>query len=510
MISIAATQRGMVINKDVLISKIGHNTYKELLEHLTIKKSQRVGKRINTKTEFLYKHVKGVDKMYLIVSRFSIGDVRKFLLNYNIKCKLINKIPEGDDISYKYLRPGPTLDPNQCIISDYLDKNVYNDRMLSLGVAGSVLVLPTGLGKTYIACSKIRDFGKKTLVVVPNSTILAGWKEVLSKCYPKLIVGEYSSKRKKDGDVVVMIINSAKCDRFIFRDGKKVDNILCGEYFKKFGCVIYDEIHNYTAAGGQTALWRTNFKYALGLTATPDENSWDMDIIFQKHCGKLIDALQIPGYNPDMIKWLGSVQPIYYLGPPEYTQKITNPGNDWTSHGEMVAQFCADVYRNKVLLDIICDLYYKGRNIFVFFKNREFSKTLQNMLTSRLGFELDERAEFTILMGGAKTADHAAAKTSKIVLTTYHFGAEGVSIPKMDTLVFATPRMAKMKQIIGRILRKSGDPDIKRLIIDIVDKKTEIGQKQFTKRKKTYMNKVLYDFDIKDPIIKDYEKVNIA
>jgi len=144
--------------------------------------------------------------------------------------------------------------------------------------SGAVLVLDTGRGKTYTAGAMIRTLGVKTLVIAHNGGGLEEWEKMLA-CYPNLKVGYYSSKKKVDGDVVIMVINSAMRDDFKFK--KAVEKISKNNYFKQFGMVIFDEIPCYLSEKRRKLFWGTNFKYVLGLTATPDENLNDWDPIYQ-------------------------------------------------------------------------------------------------------------------------------------------------------------------------------------------------------------------------------------
>jgi hypothetical protein len=58
----------------------------------------------------------------------------------------------------------------------------------------------------------------------------------------------------------------------------------------------------------------------------------------------------------------------------------------------------------------------------------------------------------------------------------------------MDCILFATPRRNKMRQTLGRILRRSGDPSIERIIIDICDQDTKM-KSQLSTRKSVYKEK---------------------
>ena len=92
-------------------------------------------------------------------------------------------------------------------------------------------------------------------------------------------------------------------------------------------------------------------------------------------------------------------------------------------------------------------------------------------------------------MGGSSSQTIEDAKTyGRLILTTYQYSSTGVSIVKMNSLVLATPRRNGLEQIIGRIYRLSGDQNIERVIVDIVDNRTCL-KSQFYDRKKIYDKK---------------------
>ncbi len=487
MLQVVLTGSGIRINKSRLVRFIGQADFNILLSETTHSKTLIMGGKQRTRTIEMY-YTSG---QHIYFARFLLRKIASHIKNRKIntgdKWTFINKLSSGEQIS---ITPGITLDANQILISSAIDK-IFTEKN-STGQAGCVLVLGTGLGKTFIGCSKIADLKLKTLIIVPSEVVLNEWASALSIAYPDISIGRYTGKQKQDGDVVLMIANSATSDTFKFRD------ILYSyaEYFAKFGFVIYDEIHNYTSDKRQTLLRRTGIRYSLGLTATPDENPWGADIVFENHCGPLLIARDIPNYNPQQIIWTGSIFPVKYYGPPEHTRVIRNTGNGWTSYCEMTKQFCADPYRTQLIVDLIQSMYKCGRNVFVFFSLREYASILSTHIVERLGCTIESSDDVSILMGNASTDDYEKSQTSKIVLTTYSFGWQGLSIPRMDTIIFATPRISKMKQIIGRILRSSGDPSIPRLVYDIVDANTKMGLSEFRERSHILMSSDLYKFEM--------------
>jgi superfamily II DNA or RNA helicase len=492
-------QRGIVFDYDEFQKFVGMKSTDTLMQELTISKTKKLGNRFTTRKETCYRLVKSGNRKLILFSRFSLDIVRNRIKisrearNLPPGWKFQNTITTGESIDPVKLQPGPTLDPNQTAAMHHLQQTVWNDESARRGVASAVLVMGTGTGKSYMAAGAVGKIGKKTLIIGPSDIVLRETRDALSKSYPLLVIGEYSGTTKIDGDVVLMIINSALNDEFTFTTKLAVPgqrkleartiSFKWYEYFSKFGFVIYDEIHNYTSSNRQEIFWRTNFRYGLGLTATPDENSWDMDIIFQRHMGPLIREADIPGYNQTQILWQGSVIPIYYEGHPDHTKSLTNPATGYESHGDMCNQFAQDPDRNKLIMNLLVQLWKEGRNVFVFARTRahidamasEFSK-----LTDAIASSNKDTVDVTAvaLMGGASDAIIGQARSASVVFTTYDYGWQGVSIPKMDTLVLATPRMAKMRQIRGRITRKSGDTTVHRRIYDIVDVKTKLGKNE--------------------------------
>lgn len=505
------TQKGIIILYEPLLKLIGEHNMNKIFKKLTISKTKKMGNKFTTRSETYYRLVRVGEKMFLILARFTLDDVIPIAPLISV-----NKISPGEPIDSMLLEPGPTLDFDQQLTMNHIMENVYNPKKAMDGTAGCVVVMGTGKGKSYLSSALIGEIGLKTLIIAPSEIVMQETKKALIASYPDLTLGVYSGNEKSDGDVVLMIINSAISDEFTFKKkvGRKIEITTEKHYnfLKRFGLIIYDEIHNYTSSQRQEIFWRANCKYALGLTATPNENPWGFDIVFQKHVGPLIDASELPGYGQGQDSvglWLGKIFPIEYHGPPKYTQKLVNPSTQWTSYGLMVEQFASDPYRCEMLMDLFKNLWKRNRNTFVFVATRNFATKLATMFKEVNGSDSIEESttnDAVVLMGGSTTKDIIAANQSSLIFVTYGFGWQGISIAKMDTIVFAIPRMAKMRQILGRIIRKSGDITIEREIYDIVDAETELGEKEFKGRVKIYKETKIYNFEIMDRIVEDRSK----
>jgi superfamily II DNA or RNA helicase len=327
-----------------------------------------------------------------------------------------------------------------------------------------------------------------------NTNQLQQWKaDVFGKYFSGVTIGEYNAKRKVDGDIVIVIIKSLI----------KLEQ----NYLKEFGLIIFDEIPEFMGTQTREAFWKTGAQYVLGLTATPDERLDGMDIFYKQLVGPLVRAVDIDGFNVEQIVWKGRVKTIRYTGPPQFTKTLTSVTNEM-SCTMMNQQFSQDPYRCQLIYNYIVELYNAGKNVYIFATNREHLETMCNVVkSSGIQFTIEDdnsapkgpinnsgppapkNSIVKTLMGGVADEEVVEAKAkSKIIFTTYSYGAVGMSIIKMDAIIFMTSRKNKMRQILGRILRRGGDPSIVRDIIDIVDYSTGI-KTQYHKRKKIYEEK---------------------
>lgn len=504
------SHNAILFSFDEFIFIFGKNVFDFLIKKLTISFTQELqSSTIINKTIKLYRFVLHNEKKFVNISRFcNLGKILKEKVP-DVKIKYINKINQGLSFKDKLINESQSkyvkLATHQQICFDYLIKNVYNEEKIKKGLSSCVFIMDTGLGKTYLAVSLIEHFGEKTLIIIPNGSILQGWKEALSKYLHMLNVGEYCDSKKKDGDIVLMIINSALSDVFKF-DKNEDNDILYTNYFKSFGFVIFDEIQNYSTDFRNNIFWRTNFKYCLGLTATPDERLDKMDIIYKSHVGPLIFATKIDEFQKHIqsVEWKGIVNVINYYGPKEYTKNIKNTLG-LIDVQKIQKQFVNDPYRVQLILNLIIEKVKENRNVFVFTINRRLIENLYDFLIKLNIFKKSDKKIAKFFGGISENEKIETKEFAQVVLATYSFGKEGVSINKMDTIILAQPIRNKMRQIIGRILRYGSDVSIIREIIDIRDMCTSI-KNQFSTRKQIYKER---KFDIKTKIVK-YDTIKLS
>ena len=120
-----------------------------------------------------------------------------------------------------------------------------------------VVVLPTGAGKTQVACMAIHDKRRATLVVVPTLDLVRQWYDLLRASFagPIGLVG--------GGDHDVRAITVTTYDSA---------HIHMEHLGARFGLIIFDECHHLPGAAYALSARFCLAPFRLGLTATPERS----------------------------------------------------------------------------------------------------------------------------------------------------------------------------------------------------------------------------------------------
>ena len=390
-------------------------------------------------------------------------------------------IARGDDVgAFNTL----SLYPYQQCIVDYLFTHIYTPQKIDEGSAGVILELEAGLGKTYVAGAVIARYKKKTLVIVPNVYLMNQNYKVFAQIGR---VGRYYGREKHDGDIVIMIVNSVLSDSFIFAGSQ----ITPAEYFKKFDMVILDEVNEYCSAERSKIYTRIQARCMLGITAEANARDDNLDKLTHYNVGPVLCAENIPNFDvPLTDKYNSVVHIVKYKGANEYTRVSYNSAG-CVNTAELIDLLLQDPNRMDLIITYAKWLWNKGHNFFIWCDRREGVKLIAQELRNipdMCGIK-EENVAPAILMGGATDEDVQNAETARIIVATYQYAYRGVSLPKFDAMIFATPRRAKIYQTLKRIYRMSGDTSITRHIVDIVDVNTCL-RAQLAERMQQYKNPI--------------------
>jgi superfamily II DNA or RNA helicase len=116
-----------------------------------------------------------------------------------------------------------------------------------------IVVMPTGSGKTRVACAAMSRASCSTLVLVPTRALLEQWAAVLRTFYqgPIGIVGDGNVRLEA---ITVMTFESAY---------RRLD-----VWGHRFGMIVVDEVHHFGSGARSEALEMCTAPIRLGLTAT--------------------------------------------------------------------------------------------------------------------------------------------------------------------------------------------------------------------------------------------------
>ena len=368
------------------------------------------------------------------------------------------KLPESESITLNFR--GELLETQQDPVRAYLEAARDPLKM------GGILQLPPGAGKTVMALYILCELGVKTLIIVHKEFLLNQWKERIEQYVTGATVGIIKQKVVETEHKIVIASLQSLCMKEYSSD-----------VFSSFGMVIVDECHHIGAQIFSKALYKVNFKYALGLSATVNRKDglskvfkWFIgDIVYKVSQKQNVDCeVKVCTFRDE--NRLYREESLLYNGKVNMARMINNV----TAYGP----------RTKFIVNEIVKTLEENstRNVIVLSDRRSHLQEMHKMLG-------DEGYSTGLYVGGMKNEQLDESKERQIILGTFNMVSEGFDLPKLDTLVLSTSK-SDIEQAVGRIQRKHiyNEDDNIPLVIDIVDD-FSVFANQYKKRKTFYKKK---------------------
>jgi superfamily II DNA or RNA helicase/HKD family nuclease len=315
------------------------------------------------------------------------------------------------------------------------------------GYDRAMVVMATGLGKTYLAAFFARNFDR-VLFIAHREEILHQAKQSFQRVLPNKTFGIYDGKTKEgQADIIFASIFTLSMKKHleVFRQNE-------------FDLIVIDEFHHAAARSYQRVLDYFQPKFLLGITATPDRN--DNKDVYAICDGNV-------AYKLDFIEAIqrGWLAPFRYYGVYDDTDysKITWLGNRYDETELLQAQLRQEMaenilqawekYRQTKTL-VFCSSIKQADFLSQYFNQRNYrtislhSKQLN--ITRQKAIEMLENGELDAIF-------------------TVDLFNEGVDIPSVDTLLFVRPTesLTVFTQQVGRGLRLYEGKDYC-VIIDLI------------------------------------------
>lgn len=345
------------------------------------------------------------------------------------------------------------LDESGLELRDYQAEALY----LMLKYKRCVIESGVGSGKSLMIYLFVRTMlmrGLRVLIVVPNTGLV---NQLFSN-----FIDDYNWK--ETGDFCNVVYSGVRYDKdapVLISTWQSLVDKPC-EFFKGFGCLIIDEAHG-AKADSLISIARmcVNADYRIGATGTmPDD---DLSILnIEGHLGKQVFSLMAGELVARGILSVFKINAIRILNgqhlPGTYAEEI-----------DIVETLPA---RNAVILRIIRKKTLPTENVVVLFKKRAHLETIYEACKAEFG----DTRKIVVIHGGIKADIREAIRKAMIaeggylLLATYQTMSEGINIPRLDHIIFASPYKAKIKvmQSLGRVLRKHAEKAIATLW-DLVD-----------------------------------------
>ena len=367
----------------------------------------------------------------------------------------ICKISEGDNISVEF--NGQLRNYQEDVVNIYMNK-IQSEKH----GGGGLLDLAPGQGKTVIALNIISRLSKKTLVIVHKSFLLNQWIERISQYLPNASVGRIQGQiiDIEGKDIVIGMLQSLSM--------KEYDANL----FKSFGLTIVDEVHHISSEVFSRSLFKIITKYTLGLSGTMTRKD-GLTKVFKMYLGDILYKSKLNSEHKVLVK------AIEYITNDEEFNEVEYDYRGNPKFSTMITKLCKFNRRSEYILNIIEKELELNNNqqIIVLAHNKSLLTYLHDAISHR------NIASVGYYVGGMKEEYLKVSESKQIIIATYAMASEGLDIPTLTTLIFATPK-TDITQSVGRILRtKHNNP----LVIDIIDSH-DIFKNQWAKRKAFYIN----------------------
>ena len=434
-----------------IILKSDYNTkeLKEIKDELTAK-PYTMDDFSNGKEKKFYLYLESPKKLYVPrfygLNRFGKPD--------------IDKITDGDTIDINF-KGG--LRKEQEPVFDVSYKQIVD-------TGGGIVSLKCGGGKTVLALYILSQLRLKTLVVVHKDFLMTQWYDRIGEFIPDAKIGKIQQDTIdiEGKDIVLAMVQSLSMKEYP------------EDTFNSFGLVIFDECHHLGAEVFSKCMSKVQSKYMLGLSSTPNRKD-GLRKVFEWYIGDI-------AYMTKDTKDDGAIVDIikYYDENPKYS-KIENTYQGKPCVPKMINNICNFTHRTELIIRQLLPLYIEGRCILVLSDRRNHLLDIENGLKKH-------DIECGYYVGGMKPQGLRDAQEKNVILGTFSMASEGMDIPKLNTMILASPK-SDIVQSVGRILRQK--KEIRKFAPLIIDIDDEFGSfKNQSKKRLTFYNRCKYDITI--------------
>lgn len=380
--------------------------------------------------------------------------------------------------------------------SAFAPRDYQNDAVVeALNGERKLLLSPTASGKSFIIYLLARYHAeicnRRVLILVPTTSLV-------SQMASDFV--EYNRGKPLDTHKIMAGVDKNVDAQYTVSTWQSIYKQR-KDYFDKFDVIFVDEAHQAKAKSITKILEKMpNIRYRYGLTGTLDDTETHELVltglfgpVYQvTHTKTLIENKTLADFKIKAVT----------LEYPDVLRKL----NSNKSYQEEIDWIVRDEARNKFIRNLAWSL--PGNTLILFQFVEKHGKVLAPMLQRE-----DKNVHFIHGGVGAQEREDVRGTVENsgdnIILASYGTFSTGVSIKRLDNIIFASPSKSKIRnlQSIGRVLRKGNGKD-KAVLYDIVDdlqwkSKKNFAVQHFLERVKIYSNEG-FEFKIYNVKIGDH------
>lgn len=360
-----------------------------------------------------------------------------------------DNISEGKKVDMKF---NGSLRPEQVPIEELYLKNAQEK-------GGGIISIKCGGGKTVLALHIASILSVKTVVVVHKDFLMTQWRDRILEFLPTARIGKIQQNTVdiEDKDIVLAMVQSLSMKEY--DEGT----------FDSFGLAIFDECHHLGAEVFSKSMAKVASKYMLGLSATPKRKD-GLSKVFEWYMGDIV-------YN--QVKKNEDYAEVQLIDCNFENEKYNKEELNFRKEPcmpKMINNICEYLPRTEKIIEEIIKYNKLGRNVLILSDRRGHLSCMYDLLKDY------SRGYY---VGGMKPDELRESQEKDILLATFSMAAEGMDIPKLDTVILASPK-SDVEQSVGRVFRKKAcDRKFHPLIIDLQDN-FSMFEKQCGKRLTLY------------------------
>ncbi len=317
------------------------------------------------------------------------------------------------------------------------------------GYQRGLVVLATGLGKTWLAAFDIQQIGaRRVLFVAHREEILNQAADTLARINPSARIGFYrGQQRETQVDMLCASIQTLGKEQHLERFSKQY-----------FDYIVVDEFHHAAAPTYHRLLHYFEPAFLLGLTATPDRTD-NANILSLCDDNLVYESNLFAGVKEQQLV------PFHYYG-------ILDVSVDYKSIPWRNGKFDPELLSNKLAT------LGRARHALRTWNDKAQSRTLAFCVSRR---HADFMARYFLQNDVSAAAVYSDSELSRgeaieklasgelNVLFSVDLFNEGVDLPKIDTVMMLRPTESKILflQQLGRGLRKAQNKD-RLVVLDFV------------------------------------------